>query len=115
MKKHGKTWLCWFPVLAFLVVTGCGGWDKRVENAQRKWFNKTFPHGMTFEEFKEIAPDAYRVGDKNGQTEYVALVKRTCFAVCATLDGGLRSRDLLDARFFFEDGHLKSKEIFGKY
>lgn len=114
MKTTVKSSFWMLPLLACLTVTGCGDWDQRVESAERKWFEKTFPLGMTLEEFNKLAPDAYLVDDQTDQIEYVALLKRTCFAVCATMDGGLRSRDLVDARFVFKDGRLASAQRLGR-
>lgn len=85
---------------------GCTSWGEWLRQTEHSWFEENFPVGMTEQAFERMAPDAWLVQDQGSVKKYEALVKRPCFALCRTTEGGLKSGDILHAEFEFENGLL---------
>ena len=91
---------------AAIALSGCASWGQTVDDWQTSWLGNKFPTGMEEPAFKSKMPAARLTAEQGTTREYRAIVPRPCFILCASLDAGLRSRDLLYTEFTFENGLL---------
>jgi hypothetical protein len=98
---------------AAIVLSGCASWGQTVDDRQTSWLENNFPTGMEEPAFKAKVPAARLTVEQGTTREYRAIILRPCFILCASLDAGLRSRDLLYTEFTFENGQLVKVHAIG--